>query len=119
VGGATANAPGRDHAEFLRRQRRELPSGVDAAIVASVLAEAEGSRQVTLLASGSEVSIAMAAREALAKDDIRAAIASMPCWELFKCQQNEYRERVLGTAPRVGVEAAAEFGSVRPALLSG
>jgi transketolase len=77
---------------------------------AYVLAEAEGARQVTLLATGSEVSIAMAAREALAKDGIRAAVVSMPCWELFEDEPKEYRDRVLGAAPRVGVEAAVEFG---------
>ncbi len=77
---------------------------------AYVLAEAEGARQVTLLATGSEVSIAMMAREALAKDGIRAAIVSMPCWELFEREPGEYRDAVLGTAPRVAVEAAVEFG---------
>jgi transketolase len=77
---------------------------------AYVLAEVDGSRQVTLLASGSEVSVAMGARVALAKDGIRAAVVSMPCWRLFEQQRQEYRDRVLGTAPRVAVEAAAEFG---------
>ena len=51
-----------------------------------MLAEADGARQVTLLATGSEVAIAMEAREALAKDGIRAAVVSMPCWELFESQ---------------------------------
>ncbi len=77
---------------------------------AYVLAEADGARQVTLLATGSEVAIAMEAREALAKDGIRAAVVSMPCWELFESQAQEYRDVVLGTAPRVGVEAAVQFG---------
>ena len=75
-----------------------------------VLAEADGGRQVTLLATGSEVSIAMAARDALAKDAIRAAVVSMPCWELFEAEPQQYRDEVLGTAPRVGVEAAVRFG---------
>ena len=77
---------------------------------AYVLAEAEGARRVTLLATGSEVSLAMAAREALAKDGIAAAVVSMPCWELFERQPEDYRNTVLGTAPRVGVEAAVRFG---------
>ena len=77
---------------------------------AYVLAEAEGGRQATLLATGSEVSIAIAAREALAKDGIHAAVVSMPCWELFETEPKEYRDRVLGTAPRVAVEAAVDFG---------
>jgi transketolase len=77
---------------------------------AYVLAEAAGERQVTLLATGSEVSIAMEARDALAKDGVRVAVVSMPCWKLFEDQPEEYRRAVLGTAPRVAVEAAARFG---------
>ena len=77
---------------------------------AYVLAEAEGERQVTLLASGSEVSIAIEARELLAKDGIRAAVVSMPCWELFAAQPEGYQSEVLGTAPGVAVEAAVGFG---------
>ncbi len=77
---------------------------------AYVLAEAEGARQVTLLATGSEVSLAMEARDVLAKDGVPAAVVSMPCWELFEAQSQQYRDQVLGSAPRVAVEAAAEFG---------
>ncbi len=78
---------------------------------AYVLKEAEGgARDVTLLATGSEVSIAVAARDLLAAQGIRAAIVSMPCWELFDAQDEGYRAAVLGTAPRVAVEAAISFG---------
>ena len=77
---------------------------------AYILAEAQGERQVTLLATGSEVSLAMAAREALAASGIRAAVVSMPCWELFERQGEDYQKAVLGTATRVGVEAAVRFG---------
>ena len=77
---------------------------------AYILAADAVARQVTLLATGSEVSIAMAAREALAKDGIRAAVVSMPCWELFEAQPQAYRAAVLGTGPRVGVEAAVRLG---------
>ncbi len=66
----------------------------------------QGARDVTLLASGSEVAIAMAAADILAAERIQAAVVSMPCWELFKRQSRAYRREVLGTAPRVGVEAA-------------
>jgi transketolase len=90
--------------------RREAAAENRSAHGAYVLAATEGERQVTLLATGSEVSIAMAAREALAKDGIRAAVASMPCWELFEAAPEDYRNQVLGTAPRVGVEAAVRFG---------
>ncbi len=75
-----------------------------------MLAEAAGERQVSLLATGSEVSLAMMARDALAKDGIRAAVVSMPCWELFEAEPAEYQRAVLGTAPRVGVEAAVRLG---------
>ena len=77
---------------------------------AYVLAEADGPRAVTLLATGSEVSIAMAAREQLAAANIAAAVVSMPCWEMFEQQDAAYRRGVLGTAPRVAVEAAIREG---------
>ncbi len=75
-----------------------------------VLAEADGPRQATLLATGSEVSIALAAREALAAEGIKVAVVSLPCWELFAQQDEAYRAEVLGGAPRFGVEAAGGFG---------
>src|SRR6185437_2878495 len=78
---------------------------------AYVLAEAEGgARQVTLLATGSEVSLAMDARKLLAGRGVRAAVVSMPCWKLFEAQDHSYRDQVLGAAPRVAVEAAVRFG---------
>ncbi len=76
-----------------------------------VLAEATGGpRQATLIATGSEVALAMTARELLAADGIRAAVVSLPCWELFAAQDAGYREDVLGEAPRVGIEAGVSFG---------
>jgi len=90
--------------------RREAGSDNRSAHGAYVLAEADGARQVTLIATGSEVSVAMTAREALAKEGLRAAVVSMPCWELFENAPREYQRAVLGSAPRVGVEAAVEFG---------
>jgi transketolase len=77
---------------------------------AYVLREAKGPRRVTILATGSEVEIAMAAADALAKDAIEAAVVSMPCWDLFEAQPDDYRARVLGTVPRVAVEAACRLG---------
>ena len=77
---------------------------------AYVLAEAAGPRAVTLLATGSEVSIAMVAREQLAAAKIAATVVSMPCWELFEQQDEAYKRTVLGTAPRVAVEAACREG---------
>jgi transketolase len=75
-----------------------------------VLAEADGPRQATIIATGSEVPIAMAAREKLAGDNITVAVVSLPCWELFALQDVAYRAQVLGGAPRVGIEAAGAFG---------
>ncbi|MCL6707909.1 transketolase [Pseudomonas sp. R2.Fl] len=66
---------------------------------------------LTLLATGSEVEIACAAADTLLSEHgIGAAVVSMPCWELFEQQPPEYRKAVLGTAPRIGIEAAARLG---------
>ncbi|CAN3992004.1 transketolase [Methylocystis bryophila] len=75
-----------------------------------VLQEAEGARDVTLIATGSEVSMALEAAKLLAAKGKRAAVVSMPSFELFAAQDAAYRALVLGTAPRVGVEAAVRFG---------
>jgi len=77
---------------------------------AYVLAEAEGKRQVTIMATGSEVMVAMRARELLKAQNIAAAVVSMPCWELFDRQDETYRRSVLGEGRRVAVEAAGGFG---------
>ncbi len=77
---------------------------------AYVLREAGGARDVTLLATGSEVALACEAADLLAQTGVRAAVVSMPCWELFRAQSSDYRERVIGVAPRVGVEAAVALG---------
>ena len=75
-----------------------------------VLAEADGPRAATLIATGSEVSIAIAAREALAAEGIKVAVVSLPCWELFAAQDDGWRAGVLGGAPRFGIEAAVAQG---------
>ena len=77
---------------------------------AYVLIEPEGARDVTLLATGSEVSLAVEAAKLLGAEGVKAAVVSMPCWELFEAQEPAYKDAVLGSAPRVGVEAAVEFG---------
>jgi transketolase len=77
---------------------------------AYVLIEPKGRRDVTLIGTGSEVALAVEAAKTLEGEGIKAAVVSMPCWELFDAQDGEYRNAVLGSAPRVGVEAAAEFG---------
>ncbi len=77
---------------------------------AYVLREAEGGRDITLLATGSEVELAVNAAEKLKAEDIKAAVVSMPCWELFEQQPAGYQAQVLGTAPRIAIEAAGRFG---------
>ena len=75
---------------------------------AYVVAEPEDGRDVTLIATGSEVSIALHAAELLARVSVHAAVVSAPCFELFRQQSREYRTAVLGRVPRIGVEAAVE-----------
>jgi transketolase len=75
---------------------------------AYVVVEPEAGRDVTLIATGSEVSIALEAARLLEKDNVRAAVVSAPCFDLFRQQSREYRTAVLGRVPRVGVEAAVE-----------
>ena len=75
-----------------------------------VLAEADGPRAATLIATGSEVCIAMQAREMLAGEGIKVAVVSLPCWELFEQQDESWRDQVLGGAPRIGIEAGVAFG---------
>ncbi|HEX4451623.1 MAG TPA: transketolase [Kofleriaceae bacterium] len=67
---------------------------------------------VILIATGSEVHVALDARTALAKQNIKARVVSLPCWELFAEQDDAYRESVLPKArwQRVSVEAGVTFG---------
>ncbi|WP_461479035.1 transketolase [Pararhodobacter aggregans] len=69
-----------------------------------------GARQVTLIATGSEVEIAVKAAEALEPHGIRAAVVSAPSFERFARQDGDYRTAVLGNAPRIGIEAAIRMG---------
>ncbi|MFB2595760.1 transketolase [Paracoccus sp. p4-l81] len=74
------------------------------------LLRAPDGRDVTLIATGSEVEIAIAAAEALAAEGIRAAVVSAPSFDAFARQSEGYRAEILGTAPRIGIEAALRFG---------
>jgi transketolase len=71
-----------------------------------LLRETAKPRDVTLIATGSEVGLAMQAAEKLAGEGIEAAVVSVPCFELFAEQPADYRATVLGAAPRIGIEAA-------------
>jgi transketolase len=89
---------------------RKTVTGNLSAKGAYVLREAEGARQATLIATGSEVEIAMKAADALAADGVQVAVVSAPSFELFAQQPAAYRAEVLGEAPRVGIEAAIAMG---------
>jgi transketolase len=75
---------------------------------AYVLREARRRRDLTLIATGSEVALALSAADQLAEEGIAAAVISVPCFELFAEQPAAYQAAVLGTAPRIGIEAAVE-----------
>jgi transketolase len=80
---------------------------------AYVLAEAgSGQPDVILMGTGSEVQVALAARDELEAEGIGARVVSMPCWELFDRQPAEYREQVLprGVTARVAIEQASTLG---------
>jgi transketolase len=108
----------RTHPTILALSRQNLPTlrgtHTDENLCAKgayVLRESEGANQVTLLATGSEVEIAVAARDILQRQNIGARVVSMPCWELFDRQDAAYRAKVLdSTSVRVGIEAASPFG---------
>ncbi len=70
-----------------------------------VLKAAGAKRDVTLLATGTEVGVAVDAAAALAKDGVSAAVVSLPSFELFRAQSENYRDEVLGEAPRIAIEA--------------
>ena len=89
-------------------------------VLAPAASEKGGGHEVTLLATGSEVAIALQARETLKAEGIGASVVSMPCWELFEEQPEGYRTEVLGKATvRVAVEAASPFGWDRYVGLGG
>jgi len=86
--------------------RDAVTPGNQVARGAYIVAEPVGGRDVTLIATGSEVSLALEAARRLAAEGVRAAVVSAPCFDLFAEQPADYRAAVLGDAPRVGVEAA-------------
>ncbi|MDG1377550.1 MAG: transketolase [Yoonia sp.] len=76
-----------------------------------ILADADGKRQAIIMATGSEVEIALAARDLLQAEGIGTRVVSMPCHELFLAQEESYRKRVLPAGPvRVAVEAGVKMG---------
>ena len=111
----------RDRPTALVLTRQDLPTldgPADVARGAYVLADGD---DCILIGTGSEVSVALAARDLLAADGIAARVVSIPSFELFSAQPAEYRESVLPAAQRkrVAVEAAATFGWERWVGLDG
>lgn len=96
----------------LRAVRTEYVAENLSAKGAYELAAADGgAAKVTIFASGSEVEIALDARDLLQKDGTPTRVVSVPCFELFEEQDKAYREKVLGNAPvKIAVEAALRFG---------
>ena len=90
-----------------RGEGTELATADGLAHGAYVLADTEGTPDVIIMASGSEVSVALEAREALAGEGVKARVVSVPCLDWFEQQDAEYREEVLPSAvkARVSVEA--------------
>jgi len=75
------------------------------------LAAADGPAQVTIFASGTEVAVAVAARDLLQASGVATRVVSTPCWELFDRQSARYRAEVVGKAPvRIAVEAGVRQG---------
>jgi len=104
----------------LDRKKYAPASGV--ARGAYVLADAPGGNpEVILIASGSEVSLAVQAHEKLIADGIRSRVVSMPSWDIFDHQTQEYRDNVLPpkVTARVAVEQASTFGWERYVGTSG
>ncbi|WP_439122125.1 transketolase [Marivita sp.] len=77
---------------------------------AYILAGKDGDRDLTLIATGTEVGLAVKARDILEPLGIRTTVVSMPCWDLFEDQPPAYQAQVLGDAPRIAIEAALKFG---------
>ncbi len=77
---------------------------------AYVISPAENERQATIIATGSEVSVAVEVQKLLQAEGIDIAVVSMPCMELFEEQSENYQLEVLGTKPVISIEAGSTFG---------
>ena len=102
--------------------RKKYASAAGLAKGAYVLVDAAGGKpDVILIGSGSEVSLLVKAHEKLVAEGIRSRVVSMPSWEIFDHQSEEYRESVLpsGVWARVAVEQASTFGWERYVGMSG
>jgi transketolase len=102
--------------------RSKYASAVGVHRGAYVLADAEGGDpDVILIATGSEVGLAVEAFEQLTAEGVKARVVSMPSWEIFEQQPQDYRDQVLppGVTARVAIEQASTFGWERYVGLTG
>ena len=104
--GPSAFALSRQELSAIRQMVNENKSAKGA----YVLYEPDCARDITLIATGSEVGLALKAKDSLQEQGIYVAVVSMPCMELFEAQSEEYQHTVLGTAPKLAIEAASPFG---------
>jgi len=91
-------------------QHLAAPSPARACARGGYVALGPAHRDVTLVASGTDLAIAWAACLALDAVGISAACVSLPCWQLFAAQDANYRHSILGNALRIGLEAGTSFG---------
>lgn len=107
--GPTALALTRQNLPIIDREKYADASGL--AKGAYIIREAGGQPDLVILATGSEVSLAIDAAEQLDADGLKVQVVSMPCWELFDEQPDSYREEVIPRGvPRLAVEAGATLG---------
>ncbi|MDD4557204.1 MAG: transketolase [Alphaproteobacteria bacterium] len=98
----------RQNLELVRTESKENLTAKGAYVLSDVSKGKK--RKATILATGSEVSLALKAQAKLKEEKIEVAVVSMPCMELFERQTPQYQEEVLGNAPIVAVEAGSKFG---------
>ena len=84
-----------------------------------IISPAKSEIQATIIATGTEVSLAIEAQQKLAQENIGVNVVSMPCCELFDAQPAEYKLSVLGNKPRIAVEAASRYGWERYVGITG
>lgn len=107
----TALLLSRQKMTVLQKYKEVIHKG--ASFGAYVLSSGEASKdnQAILLATGSEVHLALAAQEALAKENINVSVVSMPSWDVFETQSDEYKKQVLPTGvPKIAIEAGVTLG---------
>src|SRR5690625_2160287 len=107
-GGPTALLLSRQNLPFIKRDEQTINAISKGGYV---LREAKGRLQAIIIATGSEVELALQAQKQLAEKDIHARVVSMPCVELFEAQERSWREQVLPVEiPKMAVEAGSTLG---------